>query len=75
MIFPDIFLKEWLLRYPGLEILTTHCLKCNDEIQTLKPFITKDYVGLAAFKCPTCGVSHKAYASIPYSQAEIDTWG
>lgn len=74
MIYLDVSTLEWLRRYPSLEILEMSCLNCASAIQTLKPFRTKDYVGLASFNCPSCGISHKAYAAIPYSKSEINAW-
>lgn len=74
MIFPDVKLKDWLLKYPSLKVINVECLECKSEIPTLKPFITKDYLGLSASHCPNCKVEHRAYTGIAYSEEEKTAW-
>lgn len=54
MIYPDISLKEWRLKYPALEIVKTKCHKCRKSMITNKPFIEKDWIGLVSSDC-SCG--------------------
>lgn len=74
MFFPEYTTEEWLTTHPELRILKTECLECGGEIKTTKPYVTPDYIGLAAFNCPDCGVQHRAFSSIPYSKSEIEAW-
>lgn len=66
MIFPEITLEEWLERYPDLAVRKERCNGCCKKfIKTNKPFIEKDWVGLAAI-CE-CGF-HGASSMLPRSQ-------
>lgn len=54
MIFPDISIQEWKRKYPTLECVETRCIDCNAPVIAVKPYITKDYVGLVSNPC-SCG--------------------
>lgn len=74
MIYPNVTLESWLEKHPSLEVIKVECLECKHEIPTLKPFITKDYLGLSASHCPNCKVEHRAYTGIAYSESEKSAW-
>lgn len=67
MIFPDVTLEEWLEKYPDLGVRKERCNGCGKKsILTNKPFIEKDWVGLAAI-CE-CGF-HGASSMLPRTPA------
>ena len=74
MIFPNVSKADWIKKHPGLTSIEVECLECHGQISTDQPFVTKDYVGLSASKCPHCNTSHKAYTGVPYSPEEIEAW-
>ena len=52
MIFPEVNLDEWLKKYPALEVEKERCANCGASVEINKPFIMKDWVGIAAIcKC------------------------
>jgi hypothetical protein len=74
MIFPEISLQDWVRRHPQLRVIEVQCLQCDGTIKTEKPFIAKDYLGLLALNCPSCGIEHRTYTGLPYSKSEIEAW-
>ena len=73
MIFPEVSIEEWSKKYP-VDPRTTECLDCGGTITTNIPYITKDYAGFIAFKCPDCGKPHKAHVGTPISKNEKALW-
>ena len=74
MIFPEYTIDEWTKKYPGLTPRSTTCLKCDGTITANIPFITKDYAGFVAFKCPECNSEKRINVSIAISKNEIAQW-
>lgn len=55
MIYPDVTVEEWLRRYPVFrEDIPSECI-CGREINSFKPIIFKDRVGIVSGLC-ACGV-------------------
>ena len=58
MIFPEIPLEEWLKKHPDLEVRKDRCTDCGKSITTDKPFLSKEWIGLAAIcECGFHGAS------------------
>jgi hypothetical protein len=74
VIFPDISKDEWMERHPGIKAIEVECLECHGWIPVEKPFLTRDYAGLAASECPNCKAPYKAYTGVPHSQKELHAW-
>ena len=80
MIFRDVPLNSWLLKYPNLKVKNEKCWLCGSESPADKPFIEKDWVGLAQ-KC-SCGAKPKYVvvtstprnneAIVPYAHGPFD---
>ena len=54
MIYPNVTLKDWLKKYPVLEVKKKRCHHCLQMIVANIPFIEKDWVGLESKDC-ACG--------------------
>lgn len=54
MIYPEISLKKWMEKFPGLSPQKVTCV-CGKKGETTLPVITPDWVGLAMPKCTRCG--------------------
>lgn len=74
MIFVDVKIDDWLKRYPELQVKETECPDCGEIIMALRPFISKDYVGLTSGPC-TCGsVRARCESSVTRSVREHMSW-
>lgn len=47
MIFPDVKLEDWVKKH-HLKVRKERCSKCGKYSKTDKPFISKEWIGLAA---------------------------
>lgn len=63
MIYPDVTVEEWTKRYPGLKVVSTTCCECGSKINTDRPFVSMDYVGLESGPC-SCGNTRSTAANV-----------
>lgn len=77
MIYPEVSLKDWLKKYPVLEIRRQKCRSCSSVQLTNIPFIEKDWIGLKSLDCQ-CGKYKAISVSIanPNSEfrAKFENW-
>jgi len=74
MIFPEISLDAWLKKYPDLEVKQGKCDYCDASLETTRPFISKDFVGLKAPKCPCGKGRHTTMVAITNSENAFTYW-
>lgn len=74
MIYPDIPLNEWRRKYPDLDILVRTCDHCGARMETSRPFISANYIGLTTPPC-VCGRNRfGASSTITRTKSERDLW-
>ncbi len=74
MIFPNVSLDTWLLKYPTLSSVETTCIDCGSKLKAVVPFVEKHYAGLKSQPC-TCGSSRSVCSSqVTTSLEENASW-
>lgn len=64
MIYPEVSLKDWLKKYPVLEIKKIKCHHCRVPMIADIPFIEKNWIGLESKDC-ACGKGKGISISTP----------
>jgi uncharacterized Zn finger protein len=74
MIFPDVSAEEWILRYPDLFVISVKCKNCGNNLESTRPFVSKDYIGLTTHSC-ACGNSQSnVKVVIPKTEQSKKEW-
>lgn len=74
MIFPDVQLQAWLLKYPTIEVVKTTCIDCGNGIEANRPYLTKHYAGVTSAAC-RCGSRRSACSSsVARTAEENQSW-
>jgi hypothetical protein len=56
MLYPKVTTKEWIEKYPSLKVKSKTCKNCRKgKVHTTEPCMSKNWVGLIAPKCESCG--------------------
>lgn len=72
MIYPDVSLDEWSVRYK-IEVESKKCANCGRIFCTSIPVIIRGYVGLETPE-HECGPNFKAAVFVPNSEEKLKLW-
>jgi hypothetical protein len=68
MMFPEVTTSEWIRQNRGLRSSSVTCIGCGGNVPLLRPYISKDYIGLYTEACPHCGKLLHARNFLPNSE-------
>lgn len=74
MIPAGMTIKEWLKRYPELDLLNSKCNACNQPMTECKPFRDRNYAGIESLPCK-CGKNFNKWSSaVTITKEEHERW-